>query len=725
MAFQISPGVNVTEKDLTTIIPAVATTTAGIAGYFNWGPCEKRTTVTNEDELVSVFGKPLIGNNTPSANYFFTAANYLGYGNNLQVVRKCVAGSNAVAQATGFRGDVAENFAGGTHSAVLITNDDNYYDTWLSGTTHPGAASTGISGAAESFYFASKYPGELGNSLKVSMSDTHSVVIAQAYGLSGAETDATTIAVTGGVESGSDDGVSGGVNQIWGEVAVGDTITLVNGTYTVTGFSGASAADWTNYGNGTTANHTDETAQYSHIHISPGILSTDADATNGGITATIKWAYAGNFDQEPSTSTDAANAGAVNDEVNIVVVDEDGKFSGTRGTVLERFTASKAKDARRFDGDSNYYVDVINNNSSYIWWGDHPDVLGNTSGVSGGAAGAREWGSLLSDIESGLSAAGGGKYFESLVKNFYSSMTGGSNGTFTHTALYANGYDKFADAETVDCSLLLGGPSEETTGKLLVDLATARKDCMVFLSPTRANVVGVSSASTCTSNVVDYYNNTLNKSSSYGVFDGGWKYMYDKYNDVYRWVPLNGDTAGLVTRTELTNDAWWSPAGFNRGQIRGVVKLAYEPAQANRDDLYKNNINPVVSFPGEGTILYGDKTMQRKPSAFDRINVRRLFIILEKAIATSAKYQLFEFNDEFTRAGFVNMVEPFLRDIQGRRGIQDFKVVCDETNNTGSVIDRNEFVADIYIKPARSINFIQLNFVAVGTGVSFEEVVGA
>ena len=201
--------------------------------------------------------------------------------------------------------------------------------------------------------------------------------------------------------------------------------------------------------------------------------------------------------------------------------------------------------------------------------------------------------------------------------------------------------------------------------------------------------------------------------------------MYDTYNDVYRWVPLNGDVAGLVARTEFTNDAWWSPAGFNRGQIRGVIRLPYNPKQAHRDTLYKNNINPVVAFPGEGTVLYGDKTMQRKPSAFDRINVRRLFIVLEKAIATAAKYQLFEFNDAFTRASFVNMVTPFLRDVKGRRGIYDFKVVCDETNNPGSVIDRNEFVADIYIKPARSINFIQLNFIAVGTGVDFNELAGA
>jgi phage tail sheath protein FI len=219
------------------------------------------------------------------------------------------------------------------------------------------------------------------------------------------------------------------------------------------------------------------------------------------------------------------------------------------------------------------------------------------------------------------------------------------------------------------------------------------------------------------------FRNTLG-SSSYAFLDGNWKYQYDKYNDVYRWVPFNGDVAGLVVRSTDERDAWWSPAGFNRGQIKNVVKTAWSPSKTFRDELYKNGVNPILTFPGEGTILFGDKTLLAKPSAFDRINVRRLFIVLEKAIATAAKYSLFEFNDQFTRSQFRNLVEPFLRDVQGRRGIYDFRVVCDESNNTGEVIDRNEFIGDIYIKPARSINFIQLNFVAVRTGVDFSEVVG-
>ena len=288
----------------------------------------------------------------------------------------------------------------------------------------------------------------------------------------------------------------------------------------------------------------------------------------------------------------------------------------------------------------------------------------------------------------------------------------------------SNGYEKFSDAETVDVSLILGGPASATVQSLIVDLCDARKDCMAFLSPRPASDFINKEASTATTNAIDFVNTDLNKSSSYAVMDSGYKYMYDNFSGVYRYVPLNGDIAGLLARTEQEQEAWFSPAGFNRGQIRGVVKLAFNPKQTHRDELYKNNINPVVSFPGEGTILFGDKTLQRKPSAFDRINVRRLFIILEKAIATAAKFQLFEFNDEFTRSQFRNLVVPFLRDVQARRGIQDFKVVCNESNNPSSVIDRNEFVADIFIKPTRSINFIQLNFVATASGVSFEEVGG-
>jgi len=286
-----------------------------------------------------------------------------------------------------------------------------------------------------------------------------------------------------------------------------------------------------------------------------------------------------------------------------------------------------------------------------------------------------------------------------------------------------DGIDRFKDTETVDLNLFICGKADATKAGNAMDMCTDRKDAVAFVSPELSDVVNVANEVTQTSNVKGYFDALT--STSYGMFDSGYKYTYDKYNDTYRWIPLNGDMAGLCARTDIVADAWYSPGGFNRGQIRGVVKLAYNPQKANRDILYRARINPICSFPGQGTVLYGDKTAQSKPSAFDRINVRRLFIVIEKAISTASKFQLFEFNDEFTRAGFRNMVEPFLRDVQGRRGITDFLVVCDESNNPGVVVDRNEFVADIFVKPARSINFISLNFIATKTGVAFSEVVGA
>ena len=329
---------------------------------------------------------------------------------------------------------------------------------------------------------------------------------------------------------------------------------------------------------------------------------------------------------------------------------------------------------------------------------DHPTAVGS------GAA----WGNTAASST-----------FANLTSNVTVSLSNGADGTVA-TANVVTAYAYFNNADSVDISLLIAGPADATVAGSLIDMAGSRKDCVAFVSPTKASVVnnaGSEASATVT------YRNTLT-SSSYAVIDGNWKYQYDKYNDVYRWVPCNGDIAGLCARTDQERDPWFSPGGLNRGILKNCIKLAWNPTKTDRDTLYVAGINPVVTFQGEGTVLFGDKTMQSKPSAFDRINVRRLFIVLEKAIARAARYSLFEFNDQFTRAQFVAMVEPFLRDVQGRRGITDFRVVCDETNNTGEVIDRNEFVGDIYIKPARSINFIQLNFVAVRTGVSFDEVVG-
>ena len=753
MAFQVSPGVNVTEKDLTNIVPSVATTVGGFAGYFKWGPAEEIVQIDSERNLISLFGTP----DNANADYWWSAANFLAYGNDLRVVRKLPASAaNSIARGSGNRGDSLVQFvygqtggtryAGGT-SGIQIKNEDDYFTTFLSGVTLPHEGSLGLSGAAK-VYFAGKYAGALGNSITVSMSDkTSDNVFSGQEGVTGmaAATNLQGLRYGMGIGALSIE-VTGG--SIRGNVAVGDIITVSgSGTdYTVLGFSGGvsggnaiqrAALSLGAGGFSGPDAHENETAGYRAILVTPDIDTLDLTV---GLTATVKWAHSGNFDRFPDTSTDAAKFGIINDEVQIVVIDSGGKWTGTPGTVLERFEASKARDAKKFDGSSNYYVNVINERSKYIWWGDHPaDVLVQASGISGanGVVVADDQGIKWGDDFVAVQSQDGthsssGPTFDSLMRNFYSVMDGGAdlgtaenlNSTTNNAGLYTNGYDLFQDAETVDCSLLVSGPAQATLAGKLVDLAEARKDCVAFLSPLRSDCVGTTALTTKVDNIVDYYNNTLNKSSSYGVFDSGWKYQYDNHNDVFRWVPLNGDVAGLCARTEFSNDAWFSPAGYNRGTISNVVKLAVNPRKAHRDKLYKNNVNPVVSFPGEGTILFGDKTMQRKASAFDRINVRRLFIVLEKAISTAAKFFLFEFNDQFTRQQFKSTVEPFLRTVQGRRGITDFRVVCDESNNPGDVVDRNEFVADIFIKPARSINFIQLNFVAVRTDVAFEEIAG-
>ena len=414
------------------------------------------------------------------------------------------------------------------------------------------------------------------------------------------------------------------------------------------------------------------------------------------------WVHKGIFDSAPGTSTYAEGKNSANDEMHIAVVDRGGLFSGIPGTVLERFGyVSKASDARTDDGTINYYKEVLLNKSKYILWVNHPTETTTT-----------HWGNTA------VSTAGA---FGSGSQNVTVRFINGADGS-VQAANRIAGYNVFADKENIDIDLLIGADSTQTAGvsNAVLEIATTRKDCVAFVSPTFGETFGNDPA-TAIKNRIEGYDTYR---SSYGVMDSGWKYMYDKYNDRYRWVPLNGDVAGLCARTDRDRDPWYSPAGFSRGGIKNVIKLGFNPKKAERDTLYKAGVNPIISLPGEGVVLFGDKTMLGKPSSFDRINVRRLFITLEKAVERAARASLFEFNDEFTRSQFVSLVEPFLRTVQGRRGIYDFRVVCDETNNPPEVVDSNEFVGDIYIKPARSINFIQLNFVAVKTGVDFKEVVG-
>ena len=415
------------------------------------------------------------------------------------------------------------------------------------------------------------------------------------------------------------------------------------------------------------------------------------------------WTYKNEFDSAPGTSTYAASVGGTSDEMHIIVIDEDGAFSGTQGTIIEKFAfVSKASDAKKPDGTNNYYKNVLNARSEYIWWMDHPTA------VSGSAA----WGSTAA-----------GSSFKTLTAPLAISLSGGTDDFNATEGELQSAFALFANAEQYDISLIMAGKATAPTATYIINnICETRLDCVAFISPQSTTSGDPIIGSTSTEqNAIIEYRDAL-PSTSYAVLDSGYKYQYDRYSDKYRYVPLNGDIAGLCARTDYTNDPWFSPGGLNRGQIKNVVKLAFNPSKTQRDMLYKSGVNPVVTFPGEGTVMFGDKTLLAKPSAFDRINVRRLFIVMEKAIATAAKFQLFEFNDGFTRAQFKNLVEPFLRDVQGRRGITDFVVKCDESNNTGEVIDRNEFVADIFVKPNRSINFITLNFVAARSAINFSEI---
>ena len=637
MAFQVSPGVLVQEKDLTRIIPAVSTSIGAFAGEFRKGPIDEITTISSEQELVATFGKP------DANNYedFFSAANFLQYSNALRVVR---VQNSSVSNAT-------EN-----GSTFVIKNLTDYVDNYAD-----GSGSVGL--------WAAKTAGVWGNSLKISTCPSSSVYSSAGITVNDAATAVGDTTVT------VDDGTT---------INVGDIINFGdNYNYKVLSKST----------NDITIKRKDE-PEYFTASDSSGLFAALTD----GATVTRYWEFYDLVDKAPGTSPYVTQQGGSNDELHIVVVDEDGAITGTKGEVLEVYNAlSKASDAKGSQGDTNYYPTVIQNKSNYIYWMDH-----NSSGTN--------WGQPATTSFTNVTA----------VSNI--SLQAGSDGSAATTAQMLTAYEKFEDAETVDVGLIIAGKCDATHVDNLITIAENRKDAVVFASPEREDVVGVASAASQTTNVVGFFNGI--RSSSYVVFDSGYKYMYDRYNDTYRFVPLNGDIAGLSARTDLIADAWYSPAGLNRGVIRGAVKLAYNPNKTQRDDLYRARVNPVATFPGQGTVLFGDKTGLSAPSAFDRINVRRLFITLEKAIATASKFQLFEFNDEFTRAQFRNLVEPFLRDVKGRRGITDFAVICDTTNNTGAVIDGNRFVADIYIKPARSINFITLNFIATRTGVEFSEIIG-
>ena len=724
MPFQLSPGVAVVEKDFSAIVPAVSSSRGAFAGAFAWGPVLAPTSVTSEVELVRIFGKPTDAN----AQSFFTAANFLSYTNSLLVSRADVtAARNAVATQSGGVATITLGAAGAGYTSVPTVNIGAPND------------SSGVQATATATISGGGVTGATVQSGGSGYSGTVPVTFS-APQVSGGVTAAGTATLSGGAVTGIVIGTAGsgytsaptatiggnGTGAVVGTVTIaGSSVTSIVITNAGSGYATAPTVSFSGGNPGTIATATatistggvkiNNSQDYLTTYVNgagsfgewaaryPGTLGNGLIVSMADSASFAGWTYKDNFDGAPSRSTYAASVNATNDELHIVVVDGDGDWTGTVGTVLEKFAyVSKASDARKSDGTNNYYKDVINSTSKYIYWMDHT------------ASASSSW---------GVPAAG--VSFVTIATAVTRTLAGGVDGLTANSGQLQTAYALFNDDVQYDISLIMMGKADAATASYVMNLidpsANGRGDCIVFASPQNITsgdpIIGTGSTAT---DAMVAYRNAL-PSTSYGVLDSGYKYQYDRYNDKYRWIPLNGDVAGLCARTDYTNDPWFSPGGLNRGQIKNVVKLAHNPTKVDRDALYKAGINPVVSFPGEGTVLFGDKTLLSKPSAFDRINVRRLFIVMEKAIATAAKYQLFEFNDPFTRAQFKNLIEPFLRDIQGRRGITDFAVKCDDSNNTGQVIDSNQFVADIYVKPNRSINFITLNFVAARSSISFTE----
>lgn len=784
MPFQVSPGVEVIEKDFTSVVPSVSTSNGAFAAQFSQGPIEEPIRISSENELVKVFGKP----NAQNAASWFTAANFLSYSNNLLVCRADNNSTNAVATP---RGSVSA-------SALRLTNAGSFTgyveDTEVITLTFSAPQITGGTTAAGTAIWTG------GTNFSITITEPGSGYTAAPTVTASAPTGGGT-AATFNVDSIVLSGLK--IKNLDQYISAG----YVNGSAVVGPWAAKTPGSWAN-----------------------NMQVVVIDSGNWNVAAAQ---YKALFSGAPGTSAWAASKGISNDEMHILVLDNSlGSISGTAGSVLEKYAfLSKVSDAQKTDGSQNYYKNVINSNSQYIWWMDHITISSLSefnNGVSNNYTNR-----IMTDKPAAFNGTNktititDNTAFATLAlfKTFYDaaidkttrqiklSSTTDNNSVFTvtnvattlsgstvtayvitvleslntgseatciidsvakadwgsssdailtaegaprlkvfrstigaghHLSILYKGLDdysssdsqlitawtKFANVDDYDVSLLpLGNVSPVVANSVYSNVVSVRKDCMMFVSPRNVDngevitgPVGSTSAITLMTNYRDAAGLSAGDSSSYVVMDTGFKYQYDRYNDRYVWVPLNGDVAGLCARTDSIADPWFSPGGLNRGGIKNIVKLAYNPTQADRDVLYPQGINPVVTFKGQGTVLYGDRTLLLKPSAFDRINVRRLFIVLEKAIARAAKYQLFEFNDGFTRAQFKNLVEPFLRDVQGRRGIVDFRVVCDETNNTGEVIDGNRFVADIFIKPNRSINFITLNFIAARSGVSFEEI---
>ena len=746
-ANQSSPGVVVQERDLTTITSLSTANIGVLAAPFELGPVEEVTQVSTEKGLVELFGEP----NEYNYEYWFTASQYLAYGGTLKAIRVA---------STALKNGV------NTGTAPLIKNLDEYESTF--------------EGAVNGWEFAARTAGTKGNSIGVFVTDSgadqiavlpapgsgneHEFVADEALSAtSGAGGKVfkysivlTVDTIVGSFTPGATTTINiGGSNETVNVLAWDATnkkleIGLPGGG--VTGILADSQA--ITQGTNSAAIGTNGIERRLYIGLNKDSISfagTDsvADTNSTAVVITsvrseyaereylpgFKWV---NVAPRPGTSGYATAAGGYRDELHVLVIDIDGKITGNAGSVLERFIGlSKASDGKTGVGEVNFYPTVIKQRSQYIYWGSH-EATGFAAtgtpgdGAFGQTAAGRQFNLLRSSGGTVDYPVGATTLGSKNNSTWYYRLSDGADYTVSGSSYsvgntdIASAYELVSDPESQTIDFILTGPSGADDASALakitalVNIVEERRDCMLFVSPRRANVVGVANKETATTNIVEFFDQL--PSSSYVAFDSGYKYMYDKYNDVYRYIPTNGDVAGLCLQTTEVAEPWFSPAGFQRGGIRNAIKLAYTPNKTQRDTLYSSRINPIVAFPGQGIVLYGDKTAQSFASAFDRINVRRLFLTIERVIGGAAKSQLFEQNDEAQRGLFLNIVEPYMRDVQGRRGVTDFLVKCDESNNPADAVDRGEFYAEVYVKPTRTINFITLTFVATRTGVSFSEV---
>ena len=746
-ANQSSPGVVIQERDLTTITSLSTANVGVLAAPFELGPVEEVVDVATEKGLVELFGEP----NEYNYEYWFTASQYLAYGGTLKAIRiSSTALKNGVNAGT----------------APLIKNLDEYESTFED--------------AANNWEFAARTAGSKGNSIGIFVTDAGAdqIAVLPAPG-SGNEhefvADEALSATSGAAGKVFKYSIVLTVDTLVGSFTPGATTTINIGGSNETvnvlawdsttkkleiGLPGGGVtgilADTQAITQGTNSAAIASSGIERRLYIgldkdsisfaaSDSVQDTNSTAV---VVTSVRGEYAEreylpgfkwvNVAPRPGTSGYASAAGGYRDELHILVVDIDGKITGNAGSVLERFIGlSKGSDAKTSVGEVNYYPTVLKQRSSYIYWGSHEATGFAATGTAsdgnfGQTVAGRQFNLLRSSGGTTDYPAGSTTLGSKNNSTWYYRLADGADYTVAGTSYsvgnsdVSSAYDLVSDPESQTIDFILTGPSGADDAAAiakvtaLVNIVEERRDCMLFVSPRRANVVGVANKTTATSNIVDFFDQL--PSSSYVAFDSGYKYMYDKYNDVYRYIPCNGDIAGLCLQTTEVAEPWFSPAGFQRGGIRNAIKLAYTPNKTQRDTLYSSRINPIVAFPGQGIVLYGDKTAQSFASAFDRINVRRLFLTIERVISGAAKSQLFEQNDEAQRGLFLNIVEPYMRDVQGRRGVTDFLVKCDASNNPPDAVDRGEFYAEIYVKPTRTINYITLTFVATRTGVSFGEV---